>query len=377
MKNKLEKLNSPALFFYLQKQSSNFCFEVEMQDKIDFENLTFSVNKAFELLPYFNVSIEKNLFNCYYKQNENKFIIENQNFKQDFFEHRNANLLKVAYWDRNIFFYFSHALCDGKGAQYFVEQVLIYYTKSLNDNFSIKVSNENAYQKYAKKQHFMLPTKGQKTYEPLSNTTLNFIDFSFNLNKLYNFAKSKNMTISEYIIFKILIAIEKSDLNCNNLSCKISLPVNLRKHYKSNTIRNFMSPIYLKFSNNNFEKIKLDIKSQLEKQLSNNHLNKCLYFSNFFDNFPMKILPIFIKKILINFMFAGNNRTINISNLGKFRSFSKVNNIKVILPCGTQKSILALGISSFNNQLNCIFTNRLKSNFYEIFKNSILNDINN
>ena len=127
-----------------------------------------------------------------------------------------------------------------------------------------------------------------------------------------------------------------------NKEVKISIPVNLRNYYKSNTMRNFSSYVNVGidtiYGNYSLEEIIKIVKNTLELNLTEKMLNAKISANvKIAKNYFIRLLPMFIKKHIMSFtekMMGDRYCSNTLSNLGN-----------IVLPKEVEKYVLEMGIA--------------------------------
>ena len=131
----------------------------------------------------------------------------------------------------------------------------------------------------------------------------------------------------------------------------ITIPVNLRKYFPSNTARNFFNVVpiiyYVNDDNNNIEEILKSVKKQFEEGLKKEKIIKRMNQLQQFENmFILRLVPLVIKNIVLKYLYKKSrlNRTITLSNIGV-----------IDMPYDLQKHINLFGVmSSTDNVQSCM-----------------------
>jgi NRPS condensation-like uncharacterized protein len=146
------------------------------------------------------------------------------------------------------------------------------------------------------------------------------------------------------------------------------IPVNLRKYFKSNTLRNFSLFIKIVLPLNgktwDVDSILEEIRPQFEKQLNTEFLQRRInYYVAFEKNFAIRILPLFIKNLafkLIYFLQSNRITTTYISNLGSVNLPSSMYNEVKDVDFVNAGEKLYMTMASINNKLNIMFSSRIR-----------------
>ena len=131
----------------------------------------------------------------------------------------------------------------------------------------------------------------------------------------------------------------------------ITISVNLRKYFPSNTARNFFNVVpiiyYVNDDNNNIEEILKSVKKQFEEGLKKEKIIKRMNQLQQFENmFILRLVPLVIKNIVLKYLYKKSrlNRTITLSNIGV-----------IDMPYDLQKHINLFGVmSSTDNVQSCM-----------------------
>ncbi|MCR5453086.1 MAG: hypothetical protein K6F00_10695, partial [Lachnospiraceae bacterium] len=104
----------------------------------------------------------------------------------------------------------------------------------------------------------------------------------------------------------------------------ISVPVNLRQYFPSETTRNFFGVINVVFRTEDYdgtlESILSKVGESFESQLTEDNLRDTMNgYSGFSQNLAIKVIPLFVKDPVINIIsrFAQKGTTATMSNLGR------------------------------------------------------------
>jgi NRPS condensation-like uncharacterized protein len=154
----------------------------------------------------------------------------------------------------------------------------------------------------------------------------------------------------------------------------ISVPVNLRQYFPSETTRNFFGvinvPFYAKNYDGNFESLLEVVKKSFEEQLTEEKLRETMNgYSGLTSNFMLKLIPLFIKDPVINMLsrLAKKGTTATISNLGvikmqkelvpyikQFSAFMSTANIQICVSSFGDRMVFG-AVSAYSE--HAVFTN--------------------
>ena len=328
-----------------RKFAAMFRFTMTLKDKIDENILQEALDNVIDRFPTFKYKLKQGLFWCYFKQiKENPLIEEDYNnpmLRINFKNHRNY-LFRVRYYENRIAVEFFHALTDGNGAIKFIstlvgEYIKLKYKTNINYNEYVlnpkdKVLKEeysDDFKKYARKVGNLVHEKPAYHYKGkiIDNDDLNVITGKIKIDDLKKLTKKYNCTITCLIASLYILSIQElynKEHKKSNKPIKISIPVNLRNYYKSNTMRNFSSYINVGidtiYGNYSLEEIieivKCSMKLNLNEKIINAKITANVKLSR---NYFIRLLPMFIKKHIMSFtekMMGDRYCSITLSNLG-------------------------------------------------------------
>lgn len=391
------KLDDQAKVFSLavnKKDTSIFRVSVVLKEKIEAKILQKAVELALEKYKAFKVKMRSGIFWYYLYENKKKPIISIEKeypFKKLNTKENNDYLFKVTYFDNKINIEFFHALTDGNGGEEFLKEVVCRYLDlkhpskldiSKVSNAKIIQDTENAYKRNYKKNINRKSIFSQKAYmlkgEELEKGKIGINHFSINLNELKACVKSKDCTLSVYLIAMITYSIYEANYRKYEGKDPITIcvPINLKKYFPSETISNFVSymMVRIKVKNNkvySFENILDIVKKEFDKKLKIDKILETMSSDGkMINNFFVRIVPLVLKRIMVNVgsLRLKRNFTLTFSNIGKFEIEEKykkyIENVFLILsPDWAEK--IRCGICSYENNLVVTFGTKLKDNSIE------------
>ncbi len=308
--------------------------------------------KAFENImkrfPYYKVQLKTGFFWYYFESNpaipqvmaESKYpCMEIPIKKEGIFP------VRVKAFKNRIAVEFSHILTDGTGAVSFLKALIAEYLQLsgvvINDWGDIIKASEKPKEKEWEdsfKKHYNKNIPAPDKISEAFHIPYKFIDKGkyyittgiMSVNKIKEIAKNKNVSIGEFLIALYLDSIQDLYFNCmpkrkNRNPIRISIPVNLRNIYQSETMRNFFLIVGLRIDPRlgrfTFDEILQKIYHYMRVEINKKYINQQIKRNVRGEVHPViRSLPLFIKNIGLSFIynFAGDNQyTSNFSNLGK------------------------------------------------------------
>lgn len=343
------KLDNAALLFPAVSTVSAtnvFRLTVRLTEDVSPEILQKAVMDALQELPTFKIRIHKGIFWYYFETNTNDVRVH----LEDSYPCRklektvnNGYLFDVTYFGKYINIEFFHALCDGTGASEFFSKVIIKYYKIKLPSEMATIPEKGIYSAPATDEDSFLrvtrdgTVKGEnlvkgRAYTPSSILTQNgeirTIKGILSVTELKTLAKSKNCTITQLLVSILIISMynECFMFEPSNRSIDVCVPVNLRRFFPSNTLRNFFTTVGVgvNFSKESYtlDEVIEKVSADLTEQLSVEHLYpKIMYCTKAQTNIFLRFVPLFIKNIVLRAKFAqGENAySMVLSNLGQFK----------------------------------------------------------
>ncbi len=143
--------------------------------------------------------------------------------------------------------------------------------------------------------------------------------------QLKSVAKQHNATVTEYLGAVQLMALNRLAAVTNspeNPPIRVLIPVNLRRVYDMETIRNFSSYIFYQYNGqNDIDEVIDDIRKQTEEQMTDDYFRGMVSFNYNNGNSPLlKIVPLAVKRFVLGCIVSGRGDGVvncsTLSNLG-------------------------------------------------------------
>ena len=143
--------------------------------------------------------------------------------------------------------------------------------------------------------------------------------------QLKSIAKQHNATVTEYLGAVQLMALNRLAAVTNspeNPPIRVLIPVNLRRIYDMETIRNFSSYIFYQYNGqNDIDEVIDDIRKQTEEQMTDDYFRGMVSFNYNNGNSPLlKIVPLAVKRFVLGCIVSGRGdgevNCSTLSNLG-------------------------------------------------------------
>ena len=143
--------------------------------------------------------------------------------------------------------------------------------------------------------------------------------------QLHDVARAHNASVTEFLGAVQLLALDKlaQATGCQDKRpIRVLIPVNLRKLYKVETVRNFSSYIFYQYNGQtNLDEVIADIQQQTKEQMKDEYFRGMVSFNYNSGNNPiLKPVPLAIKRMVVSAVVNGRGEGIvncsSLSNLG-------------------------------------------------------------
>lgn len=328
-------------------RSDMFRVAVNLKEDVNPKKLEEAVQIAIKRFPTMAVKLKKGLFWCYLESNEEAVPVReehdrpcsNINFTQN-----NNYCFQVLYYNKRISLEMFHAVTDGTGALALLKEILFNYfkighcdirndlDKKYKDMFSYS-ELEDSYMKYYNNEARQVEFNRIKPARKFSGTPLvckgNLISHGMvNVQNFLHHTRKKGVTITTYLIGLYIMAIHLSTEQAPKRRRPISIfvPVNLRKIFPSDSMRNFtyFIPVRVKVTDiTSIDDILKSVKSQMDRGLKKNNLYAPIHYNvKVCNSFLFRILPYSLKSPIFKIargIFSDWSMTSMLSNLGKIQ----------------------------------------------------------
>ncbi len=374
MKREWLKLDNAAKIFPPVSNKKNpkvFRFVCILKENVDNNILQESVNEALNFFPNFKSILRKGFFWHYLETTDFNPIVKEE--KKDicspiYNKNKKKLLFRVNYYKNRINLEVYHALTDGTGALEFLKAIVnIYISKKYNIeefNFDYDASlNEKSSDSFNKYYQFLLNKikKSAKVYQ-IKGEKLNkirVINGSMNTKDLIALAHKYNTTLTGLIVSIYILAIkEHMNLNDENKYICIDIPVNLRKYFKSQTARNFFSVIKIKYNgSDNLEDIIKYVDKNLKEELKKDNLFKKMNkYATFEHNFLIRLIPLFIKNLILKIITKFVKTTSTVTNLGIIKVDDSIKDYIDSFEVYVSTDKMQISMCSYLDKLNIVFS---------------------
>lgn len=323
------KLDNAATLYpstLTKKYAAMFRVTATLNDKIDENILKIALENTMKRFPVFSYTLKKGVFWWYFK-----FIDGTPKITEDYknpmvrinFKENNGFMFRIRYFDKRIAVEFFHALTDATGGITFLltltaeylrlkEKIRIRYTdKILNLKQNVSDAEyEDCFNTYARgigKKEYEKPAFHQKG-RIIDNHKLNIVTGIVPIDSVKSICYKYNTTITELFVslmIESLQEIQEKENKKKKKPIKIMVPVNLRKFYKTKTLRNFITYVNITIDTNlghySLEEIITEVKNQMKLMVTEKRLNAKISGNvNLSQNLFIRLTPMFLKKHFVS-----------------------------------------------------------------------------
>ena len=384
-------------------RQANFGLTAVLTEAIDPVVLSHAVNEVLKRFPTYKTKLKRGVFWYYLEENTKPFVVHEmeENYLGHINEKKNNDyLFKVYYKDRTLCLVVYHALSDGNGGLDVFKALIYEYLKLSGKN----VKTEGMVQKSMNAPH--VPSEYDDTFNAVYNSNAGKVKKERNAFKTYGshfaydgfgeivgkikvedlkrVAKEKGCTVTVLLSAASLYATYLGFIKNKKVKNKYVtalVPVDMRKWYPSETVRNFA--LFVRLSHDFEKEVTLDdciaeCKEQMKEYLTKENLDKIITFNVKQErNVALKLVPLFIKDVAMRIVYrhVGDNlHSYNLSNLGVVTlpdSVSKyVTDLKFSLaPSYSNNNHIAIVSYNGNCYITCtrnIVENYLEKEFFRI-----------
>ena len=320
-----------------------FRITCELKEEVDPQILQEALDQTITDFPHFNCVLRKGLFWYYLDARNMRALVTEDNLpacSPIYFEGRKNLLYRVNYFHKRINLEMFHVLADGTGAFVFFRALITCYL-SLKYDLQIQSEPKETSSKSEKTtdafRQFYQRQKGLKQLKEMSakkayhlrgdwdeNLLPHLIEGTVSTGRFIEVAHQYHTSVG-ILATSIYIAavIDEMSLRDQKKAVVVSVPVNLRKYFPSDTTRNFFGVINVSFDPTHFdgqlESILSEVKASFQKQLSQDRILQTMNsYAALEHNIAIQMVPLFLKDLAI---WGLNNRAKNgvtstMSNLG-------------------------------------------------------------
>ncbi|MCR5468002.1 MAG: hypothetical protein K6F37_03495 [Lachnospiraceae bacterium] len=340
---KVDNVAKVFLATYNRRDTRSFRVCCTLKERINPEILQQAVNLSVRERSQFQVRIHKGLF-WHYLEVTDKMPVVSEEVDRPcptlYGPEVEGQLhYKVTYWNNRINLDMFHALTDGNGGMEFLNIIVQNYLKithpgkfeeiSMHSGASEDSLTEDSFKKFYDKKGKNDPSL-PKAYQihglKLGYDQLQFFEIHMSASEVLKLAKAEGVSLTSYLGTRMMMALYE---NMPSLQKKkpitISMPVNLRNYYPSETSRNFFNSVYVSHVFDGTENLgdlareyDESFKQELQPERIAARMNN---YEKLEEILFIRAVPLFIKNPVVAAFSRSENSKVSaiISNIGKIQ----------------------------------------------------------
>lgn len=393
-----------------------FRFVCELVEEVDPTVLQTALDHTLEMFPLYRYVLKRGLFWYYFEESPLLPTVHAESkppCSPLYLRTSKSLLFEVTYYDRRINLEVYHALADGTGALHFLRTLVLYYLSEVHaqelgnqplrlgyDASTSQKSGDSFSKYYSGKKISQKGPRAPRAYkmrwEKTPDNRLGIVEGEVSTSALAQLTKEKGVTISEYLLANFICSIHDTmTLQEAKRPVVISVPVNLRRFFPSESARNFFSVIACEYDFSQgagtFEDVLRRVHRSFSDQLTIDRLEPRLNrLSSLEHGLLTKLVPLVIKDLILKLFYWLSDRetTAAFSNLGRitmppetvpfirlFDIFVSTKRPQVCL-CSFEDRMMITFTSAFTNtDIERCFFRRLTASGLEVTLSSNVDDI--
>lgn len=322
-----------------------FRFACELREPVIPVYLQKALDRTIKDFPHFRVSLRKGLFWYFLESNQLKPQIREETLapcSPIYHSEHKGLLFRVTYYKARINFEVYHALTDGTGALQFLRVLVYHYLllrhqdeigenpPRLDYDASLGEKSDDSFQRYYDSTNKEKPPKYVNAYR-LSGTRLpeyrmRVIEGEMSASQVVTKAREQGVTVTALLTAALLCSIyrQMTVRDRRKRPISVSVPVNLRKYFQSESARNFFGLIKVSYQFPEGGAELIDVakavadcfKQELTPKRLASRMNRLTAIEH---NMLARIVPLALKDISLGFAgrYADLQETCSLSNVGQ------------------------------------------------------------
>jgi len=331
------------------KETNTFRVQIALKETVDPDILQNAIDRILERYPMFKVRLKTGIFWRYFDYNTRPFHIEPMGHRVCgplLPKENNGYLFKVFYRNNIIAIEMFHSLADGGGAYMFLKSIVYEYFvlrgyKVSPDNMVLTTDSRPTIEEYGDSNVQYYDPKNRKHVNekkalgikgtPLGDNNIGLISGCISTKKILEISRNHQATVTEFLVAVMMMTIynvkikHREHQKYHEKPVKIFVPVNLRNHLPSKTLRNFSnfikSDMVMNRPDITFEEVLELTKKQFKHGLQKEELIRKMSENVAFEkNLLLRITPFHLKKFVMKLgysLMGLSLNTMSFTNIGR------------------------------------------------------------
>jgi len=341
------RLDNAAIIFPSSssvKDSKVFRFFCELNEPVDPRILQNALDETVPQFPFFRAVMHRGLFWYYLEDSELPVTVSREDTPPCSLMYRSDSknlLFRVLYHGCRINLEVYHALTDGTGAMQFLSTLVCSYLAEkhkadfsgppprLHHHATRSQMWDDSFRKYYKKHAFALPARERNAYclrgERLPEHRLAVIEGRMSVKALLDCCHARGVTLTVLLTAVLIRAIhEGMPLRNQDQPVVITIPVNLRNYFPSESARNFFTVINVPYDfsrqEDSLDAVAASVKQAFQEELTEEKLHDRMNLLCALEHsVPLRLVPLMFKDPILRTAsgMAQKKITASFSNVGK------------------------------------------------------------
>lgn len=336
--------NTAKIFPVIASENLSNVFRISavLKEEVDPGTLQRALEEILPQFEGFSVRLRRGFFWYYFENNKRMPVIERETTYPCKYIDPHSNqlfLFRVTYFSRRINLEVFHAVTDGLGAVNFLKALVYRYLDLKQDSRTgyqapqkissdVSMNVEDSYVRHYKKT-VKRKYSSRKAYhitgETLPLDEENVLHGYVDLKALKAVSKSYGVSITRFMTAALIWAIYQEYLGgkpCEK-SIGISIPINLRSFFASETTANFFAVTLIDFlstsEEHTFSEVLEAVSRQMALKITKEKMEEIISYNVSNEKkWYLRIAPLFVKWCALNLVFRKNDKayTMTLSNIG-------------------------------------------------------------
>lgn len=379
-----------------KRDTKVFRFACELYEPVQPKALQAALDRTIEVFPFFRSVLKGGLFWYYLERSDIRPLVKLENSppcSAIYDPNQRGLLFEVSYYRNRINFEVYHALTDGTGALQFLRFLVFYYLADVHAadfknrpvfdyDASMMQKSDDSFQKYYsavkrhnKKRRIAYKLRGYK----ISENRIRVIEGVVSVKNTLNEAHKYHTTLTVFLSAVLLCSISREMAQREKKRpVVLSVPVNLRKYFPSETTRNFFSIVDVDYNFQQSSGALPDVIAYLSdffsRELTAERLEARLNtFASLEHNIFARATPLVVKDIILKIAYdlSAQESTATLSNVGRVDMPEQVAPYIRLFDVFVSTKKTQICMCSFDDHLTISFTSpfvstEIQKNFFRI-----------
>lgn len=369
---------------------------VVLKEPVNIKALFKAAGDVEKRFPYFKVQLKEGFFWYYLEHQPLRFPVEVDNKPpcRKFSGH--GLLCRIMVAGNRISVEFSHIITDGSGAFEFLKTLLSRYAEELNADIPPEFNYlkpgdpiaeqefEDSYQRYFREDIPPMVSKSRAFHLPWAlrlRPRFSRLNLIVGMPGMKTLARQHGVSVNDFLVSAYMAVLQEIYEEMSNPGrykhIRVQVPINLRKIFPSETMRNFslfvMPELDMRLGHYTFDEIIKSVYHQIrletDKKLINKNISRNVGGEK---KIYVKSIPLFLKSMILRMKYysLGTAQYSGVvTNLGKAKFPAQVEQLVdyfIFTPPPPNKVLkLSCGIIGFNDKVVLSFSSIMKSEKFE------------